>query len=95
MDFKKLSDEYNFSIVVLYFPYAYDAYNNNNEVYEKLCDILRPMDIDVINLIPRLYSNKDKRLYYPLDGHPTRVGQRLAAEEIFEFLKKNNYLSNF
>lgn len=94
-NFKTLSNEHGFPIIVIYYPYVYDAYSNNSSVYQKLCEILNPMDIDVINLVPGMYKNQHKKLYYPLDGHPTPIGQSLAVEEIFGFLKINNYMHGY
>ena len=58
-------------------------------------DLLADLDIPALDLFPVYQGMSPDRLQViPLiDGHPNEIGHRIAAEALFEFLIRQQYVS--
>lgn len=50
-------------------------------------NFLVSQDITVLDLLPIFRKNYSPQLYFPIDPHWTEMGHKLAAEQIYDFLK--------
>ena len=57
------------------------------KIQQLLADFCRAEGIEYLDLLPAFRKHKEELTYYLMDGHWNQAGHRLAAEEIFRFLR--------
>ncbi len=91
--FKKIADNKNAKIIIIYMP-TYDRYVLNNELYKKkfrlINKISKENNFNLIDLSKPFENFKDPTSLYPfkMKGHLSPYGYKVASEVIYNELKK-------
>jgi len=81
-------------LVIVLFPllYEFDDYPFQ-EIHDKIAAFCRQESILLLDLLPAFSEYEDRELWvHPTDHHPNEVAHRIAAEEIYKFLKQEHLL---
>lgn len=86
----ELLKDMNIPFMIVLFPWQVQLANEYNsiETNKDLSFFLNKHNIDYLDLFHRLQDNKDAILFFKDGVHPTEIGHRIAAEEIFRQLKE-------
>ncbi len=96
--FKAACDEKNATLVVVIFPLlSWDLAPGRypfGDSHQKILSFLRSRQIAAVDLLPMYTGKSPRRLQVVpnLDGHPNEIAHRMAAENILQFLLKNQII---
>jgi hypothetical protein len=81
-------------LVIVLFPLLYDFQNYPfQEIQDKIADFCRREDVLLLDLLPAFSRYQAEDLWvHPIDHHPNETAHRIAAEEIYAFLKRHGLL---
>jgi len=89
----KLSDENNFKVCIIYFPWMQELSQNNpyEETFEKVSIAAERNGFLTLNLFSFFKGHDVRKLRISnIDGHPTALGHKIAADGISGFILMNN-----
>jgi len=84
------------SLVIVLFPLIYNFQNYPfREIHDKISSFCIQKNILLLDLLPAFSKHKPEELWVnPTDYHPNELAHKIAAENIYAFLKENNLLKN-
>jgi len=88
----RLSKENNFDAYIFYFPWMQELTQENpyKETFEKVSNVAKKNGFSTLNLFPFFKDQDVRKLRISnIDGHPTALGHRIAADAIASFLLSN------
>ena len=72
------------------YPRLADAIHQEDTARNEIAGFLHQSSIEVVDLLPELESEVDKRDLFPLtDGHPNKNGYRVIAETVDNYLNSH------
>jgi len=97
-EFKQLGREHNFKFMIVAFPGVNQVINDSpNAIYPGFVQqISHELNVPFVDLLPYYKAHYDgdiRSLYFRYNGHPNRIGHRIAAETIKEKLSMLGWLS--
>jgi hypothetical protein len=88
----EIAHERNFKVCIVYCPWMNELAQDNpyKEVFEKIKNEAEKRDLMTLNLFP-FYKGQDvhKLRISNIDGHPTALGHKIAADGISDFILYN------
>jgi lysophospholipase L1-like esterase len=83
-------------LVIVLFPLLYE-FNDYpfQSIHDKIHEFCRTNDILLLDLLPAFSEHTAESLWvHPTDHHPNEIAHRIAAEEIYAFLKRQGLLKH-
>jgi lysophospholipase L1-like esterase len=84
------------TLVITLFPLIYNFKNHPfREIHDKISRFCIQENIPFLDLLPAFSEYRPEELWVnPTDYHPNEIAHRIAAENIYHFLKKGNLLKS-
>jgi lysophospholipase L1-like esterase len=97
LEIQELAQKNNTPLIAALFPLFYGQMSSDypfTELHQKIRSLLRERKFPLIDLLPFYREIPANRLEIipGKDGHPNEIAHRIAAEALYEWLKKRAYL---
>jgi hypothetical protein len=89
---KNLANDLNSEFILVIFPIIYWPDHNYpfEKIHEKLHDMSKELDIQVVDLKESFLKYKDEELWvHPVDQHPNDLAHKITADKILNFIRAN------